>query len=50
MQEWGHGPGPFYPAPEEALQVDFFECSSCQTRYFLQDDIRQFTVQLVQPE
>ena len=50
MQEWEHGPGPFYPEPEESLQVDFFECASCQTRFFLQDEDRQFTVQLVQPE
>lgn len=50
VQQWGYGPGPFYPEPEEARQIDFFECDSCETRFFLQDEDRQLTVQLVQPE
>ena len=36
-QDWEQGmPGPYRPHPDEAQQVDLFECRTCEIRFIVQ--------------
>ena len=50
VQERDVGPGPFYPEPEEARHIDFFECTFDEIRFYLQYKDRQLVIPLAEPK